>query len=105
MGVIRADPESVAMARRALAAMDRGDPLVVGNTDLPPGVDGALRPVLELLADGKPAWYNAGEFVPDKQRPKCAGCGEPVELADPADSESWVHAEDANYFGDHSAWL
>ena len=77
----------------------------VGAITLPPGVDSALRPVLELLAEGKPAWYATGEFVPDQQRPKCAGCGEPVELADPADPESWVHAEDANRFGDHTAWL
>lgn len=36
---------------------------------------------------------------------RCAGCGEPVELADPDDRESWIHAADANYFGDHTAWL
>lgn len=41
----------------------------------------------------------------DEQRPKCAGCGEPVELTYPDDPESWIHAADANYFGDHSAWL
>lgn len=41
----------------------------------------------------------------DEQRPACAGCGEPVELAYPDDPESWIHAADANYFGDHSAWL
>lgn len=41
----------------------------------------------------------------DEDRPKCAGCGEPVELAYPDDLQSWIHAVDANYFGDHSAWL
>ncbi len=41
----------------------------------------------------------------DERWPKCAGCGEPVELASPDDPESWIHAADANYFGDHSAWL
>lgn len=41
----------------------------------------------------------------DERRPKCAGCGEPVELGDPDDPESWIHAADANYFGDHTAWL
>lgn len=41
----------------------------------------------------------------DDQMRTCAGCGEPVELAYPDDPESWIHAADANYFGDHSAWL
>lgn len=45
-----------------------------------------------------------GEFI-DESRPKCADCGEPVELAYPDDPESWIHAEDANYFGDHTAWI
>ena len=36
---------------------------------------------------------------------ECADCGEPVELADPDDLESWIHAVDANYFGDHTAWV
>jgi hypothetical protein len=40
-----------------------------------------------------------------EQRPKCAGCAEPLELACPDDPESWIHAADANYFGDHTAWL
>ena len=40
-----------------------------------------------------------------EHRPKCAGCGEPVELAYPDDPQSWIHAVDANYLGDHSAWL
>jgi|GEM_PF-3453717 len=41
----------------------------------------------------------------DDTRPRCAGCGEPIELAYPDDPGSWIHAVDANYFGDHSAWL
>lgn len=41
----------------------------------------------------------------DEHRPKCAGCGEPVELAYPDEPDNWIHAVDANYFGDHSAWL
>jgi len=45
--------------------------------------------------------YDSG----DEHRPKCAGCGEPVELAYPDDPQSWIHTVDANYFGDHSAWL
>ena len=38
-----------------------------------------------------------------ERRPRCQLCGEPVELADPADAESWVHAEDANDRADHTA--
>ena len=37
------------------------------------------------------------------RRPRCQLCGEPVELADPGDPESWVHAEDANDLADHTA--
>jgi hypothetical protein len=103
MAVIHVDRQSVAGARRALAALDRGEPLSVGAAALPAGVDDMLRPVLELLADAKPVWYSAREFVADEERPKCVECGEPVELADPDDGESWIHAEDASYFGDHSA--
>ena len=40
-----------------------------------------------------------------KQRPRCELCGEPVELADPSDPESWVHTEDANDLADHTAEL
>jgi|SRR5581483_1034728 len=105
MGVIHPESNLVVVARRALEALGLGEPLSVGEITLPPGVDGALRPVLELLAEGKPVWFGAGEFVPDQHRPKCAGCGEPVELADPSDPESWVHTEDANRSGDHTAWL
>lgn len=35
----------------------------------------------------------------------CAACREPVELVDPDDPESWIHSVDANYFGDHTAWV
>jgi len=38
-------------------------------------------------------------------RPSCAACGEPIELADSADLESWIHAAYANYWGDHAAWV
>lgn len=40
-----------------------------------------------------------------EHEPGCADCGEPVELASPDDPESWIHAANANYFGDHTAWL
>lgn len=36
---------------------------------------------------------------------RCADCGEPVELAETDDPDSWIHAVDANYFGDHTAWV
>jgi hypothetical protein len=37
--------------------------------------------------------------------PGCAECGEPVELYEPGDPDSWIHAADANYWGDHTAWV
>lgn len=37
------------------------------------------------------------------RRPRCRECREPIELDDPADPQSWIHAEDANDLGDHSA--
>lgn len=42
------------------------------------------------------------ETVSDVE-PTCSLCGEPVELADPNDPQSWVHAEHANDTGDHTA--
>lgn len=39
----------------------------------------------------------------DDDRRRCGMCGEPVELANAADPESWVHAADANDWGDHTA--
>ncbi len=36
-------------------------------------------------------------------RPRCLVCGEPVELADVDDPDSWVHAADANDWADHTA--
>jgi len=37
------------------------------------------------------------------ERPRCSACREPVELDDPDDPESWIHWEDANDLGDHTA--
>lgn len=37
------------------------------------------------------------------ERRRCRLCGEPIVLDDPADPESWCHAEDANDLGDHTA--
>jgi hypothetical protein len=36
-------------------------------------------------------------------RPRCVACREPIELDDPHDPESWIHCEDANDLGDHTA--
>jgi hypothetical protein len=36
-------------------------------------------------------------------RPRCTVCGEPLVLADPADSESWIHSDDASDQADHTA--
>ena len=41
----------------------------------------------------------------NERTPRCADCGEPLELASPDEPDSWIHAADANYFGDHTAWL
>ena len=35
----------------------------------------------------------------------CADCGEPIELYEPNDPDSWIHKADANYWGDHTAWV
>lgn len=39
----------------------------------------------------------------EDQRPRCEACGQPVTLADPDDPQSWIHADDANDQGDHTA--
>jgi hypothetical protein len=36
-------------------------------------------------------------------RPRCKACREPIELDDPGDPSSWVHGEDSNDLGDHTA--
>lgn len=38
-------------------------------------------------------------------RALCADCGEPVELYELSDPDSWIHVADANYRGDHTAWV
>jgi hypothetical protein len=37
------------------------------------------------------------------ERPRCIACREPIELHDSNDPESWVHCDDANDLGDHTA--
>jgi hypothetical protein len=39
----------------------------------------------------------------EDERPRCSLCGEPIELADPLDPEGWIHSDDANDRGDHTA--
>lgn len=105
MEVIHPDGGITEAARSIISGLDAGHDVVINDLVIPPQVVDGIRPILELLADGRPAWLRSGEYVPDELRPKCAGCGEPLELENPDDPESWIHAEDASYFGDHTAWL
>lgn len=43
------------------------------------------------------------EVVLQGARHRCQLCGEPVVLDDRSDPMSWIHAEDANDLGDHTA--
>ena len=43
------------------------------------------------------------EVVMQGARRRCQLCGEPVVLDDRSDPMSWIHAEDANDLGDHTA--
>ncbi len=43
------------------------------------------------------------EVIVQGSRRRCRLCGEPVVLDDPSDPMSWIHAEDANDLGDHTA--
>ena len=103
MPVIDADAMAAVQARSALAVLAAGGAPVVGDIKLPKAVARALEGILEGLAAGDPVLYRVERFVPDEVRTRCGQCGEPLELAYPDDPESWVHAEDANYSGDHSA--
>jgi hypothetical protein len=64
-----------------------------------------LDPESQLSADVRAAAVGALEDVEEARanRRRCAACGEPIVLCDPDDPESWVHAEDAGDWGDHSA--
>lgn len=105
MGVIRPTGDEVRAAADMLTVFSAEPTFSVGIHRLPNWAVEVLRPVAEFVAQGKATWWDAGEIVPDDERPKCAECREPVELADDSDPESWVHAIDANDGGDHSAWL
>ena len=67
---------------------------VSGLEPMSPLADAVLAAGLDALADVEHA--RAG-------RRRCVLCGEPIVLCDPDDPESWVHAEDAGDWGDHSA--
>lgn len=103
MPVIDSDAMTAVQARSALALLTAGGVPVVGDIELPEAVARALEAILEGLAAGDPVLYRVERFVQDEDRTRCGECCEPLELAYPDDPESWVHAEDANYFGDHSA--
>lgn len=100
-------------ARAALALLrqsevERGSAEVFISTagqsaPLPAHAAALLADVLVLQAGGRTALVRQGD--PEGERPHCAGCGEPIELEDPDDVESWIHAHDANDRGDHTAWL
>ena len=40
---------------------------------------------------------------PVDDRPRCRSCGEPIELNDVRDPDSWIHCIDAHDGGDHTA--
>ena len=44
-----------------------------------------------------------GRLAVEGERPRCVICGEPSVLAEETDPVSWVHAEDADDGGDHTA--
>ena len=59
-----------------------------------------------ISGDGTESHAVAANSATDPSgRPRCAACGEPVELHDPNDSDSWIHAPDANDRADHTAWI
>lgn len=91
---------SVAPSAAAEVVVSIGDRSAV----LPGTAVAVLADALGLITDGFDVIVQ--RFVQaDADRRRCAGCGEPVELADSDDPESWVHAFDANDRGDHTAWV
>lgn len=57
-----------------------------------------------ISGDGAQSQANAAHSATNLAgRPRCAACGEPVELDDPNDRDSWIHAPDANDRADHTA--
>jgi hypothetical protein len=80
--------------------------------ELPSDVDKAIEQynqalgVVEHLVIGSFEIQGHEHFDGDlDDRRRCDLCGEPVELAEAASPESWVHAPDANDWGDHTAEL
>jgi hypothetical protein len=64
---------------------------------------GAAAHVEALSALNPPADVLLMQVVVQGERRRCRLCGQPVVLDDPADPMSWIHAADANDFGDHTA--
>lgn len=105
--------EEAGRARAALELLRRvagsaPDEVTITRADesvvLPRRAATLLAELLALVADDREVviYPVATEHT---ERPRCAGCGEPLELADGDDPESWIHAFDANDRGDHSAWI
>ena len=57
------------------------------------------------MARGRVSDEGSGLMGELELRPMCADCGEPVELYEPNDPDSWIHSVEANYWGDHTAWV
>lgn len=72
-----------------------------GDGPLPADVDEALEQYNELPGNAEHVFV--GQFPVEGERARCLICGEPIGLADETGSESWVHSEDANDGGDHTA--
>ena len=67
------------------------------------GLELASPLAVAVLAAGVDALADVEQARANRRR--CVLCGEPIVLGDPNDPESWVHAEDASDWGDHSAEL
>ncbi len=72
-----------------------------GDAPLSADVDEALEQYNELPHRAEHVFV--GPLSVEGERKRCALCGEPISLADEADSDRWVHSEDANDGGDHTA--
>ncbi len=72
-----------------------------GRLDAVPDVEPTSLLAEAIIAAGVAAHEDVEEAQSSRRR--CVLCGEPIVLCDPDDAESWVHAEDASDWGDHSA--
>lgn len=75
---------------------------VWADDGLPPAdVEEGIEQHNELLSGTEHIFVD--QFPVAGERSRCDLCGEPISLADAADSDSWVHLVDANDAGDHTA--